>query len=443
MTRKSLLGLALGVLLGLGTPALAQPTPEPASPVSPAPEFFAGKRVWVDWNGTLVPTGEITQVLEDGSYEVAVYEHNPKNDPRTTQPEEAYLRGSPLGTVRVAASDMQKWNQARFTTWVEVGGKPWPKAEVLADTGDSVTVRIFDKDGTTVTEDRVISDPAELARYRALNVATQPAAGKASSELDDATRTAVEKINADLAAKENKLSTGEVFPAVSTVTQVVGAIRSIADRYVEGLRSEASAWKRADLQDKMMREVYVTFERMSWIKHGGRDTTTAEWKAEGARLAALLPKDANPLQRELVARVSSCYGKSEVVWKILNLARIPELTGVGVRLLDGGFHGLLYTQYDDKSRRTWETTEGFEPHGTRAFKRWEVMFSGKGDKGAGLAYFDKVTPTPGTPAHPIDNDLVRKLRGDRAGTPDSPGLTSVLKDRIADASHPEDAAKDR
>ena len=115
----------------------------------------------------------------------------------------------------------------------------------------------------------------------------------------------------------------------------------------------------------------------------------------------------------------------------MNLARVPQISGVGVRLLDGGFHGILYVEYDDHSRRTWETTEGFEPHGTRAFKRWEVQFNGLGSKGKGLDYMDTMTPMSGAKASRLDTRLLLARRAlDRSGP--SRGLTDILKDRLKD-----------
>jgi hypothetical protein len=429
------LSLALGLVLTLATATLAQD--------DHSAEFFPGKRVWAHHNGMLVPTAKIIGVNPDGSYKVEIYSHSSNNDPRTTQPEEAFLRGSPIAVIDAPASDIEYWNKSKFTAWVLKDGKPWPKAELVSDNGTEVKVRVFDIEGTKVEEERTITG-ADLVKFRELNRATTPAA-TASATIDAATAAAVDKINAEIAASGGKLSDGGIFPKVHTVPEVVEALEKIAEKYSPQIKAEPNKYKRAELQDQMMREIYVTFERMTWIKHGGRDTTTSAWKEMGRKLSSLLPSSVNRLQRDIIDRVNACYGKSKIVWEFLNLARIPELTGVGVRLLDGGFHGILYVEYDDHSRRTWETTEGFEPHGTRAFKRWEVMFSGRGSKGRGLDYMETITPMSGeeAPRLSIERDKIKardRMTTGAAIDAKTRGMADLLKDRMKDKLDPKDKA---
>lgn len=434
--RRFDLCLAAGLLFGIAATARAQDAANA--------EFFVGKRVWVTYNGMLVPTGKIVGLNPDGSYKVEVYEHSTNNDPRSTQPEEAYLRGKPLATINAPKEDVEVWNKSRFTAWVLKDGQPWPKAELVSDKGTEVVVNVLDIEGKKVEKTLTLTGD-DLKKFRELNKATTPGSS-ASAEIDDATRAAIDKINAELDKNGGKLPDGTVFPKIHAVPEVVDAIRKIGIKFAPEIRKEPNPYKRAELQDQMMREIYVTFERMTWIKHGGRDTTTADWKATGRKLVDMLPKAVNRLQRDIVERVNACYGKSKIVWEFLNLARIPEMTGVGVRLLDGGFHGILYVEYDDHSRRTWETTEGFEPHGTRAFKRWEVMMSGRGSRGRGLDYMETITPMDGETAKRFDYTSRIKAR-DRlidgaTKTPESRGMVDKIKDRVNDKVDPKTKVTD-
>lgn len=426
---------ALALVAALAVPVRAQDS-----------SFFPGRRVWVSYEGSLVPTGKIVGQNPDGSYRVQVYRHEASPDPSVTQPEEALLRGEPIATFDVPAADVAEWNRVRFTAWVTRKGAPWPKAEVVSDTGSEVTVRVWDESGSNVEETRTISDPKELLAYRKLNAATKPGP-EVTAEVDSATKEAIDRLNAELEQNGWKLPDGEPYPRILTVAELTEAVRGIAVRWAPGIAAETDPSKRAQLQDDMMREVYVAFERLEPIKHSGRETTTDAWKEAGRRFADSLPATASELQRALVKRFMTCFSKSEVVWKIMNLAELPELVGVGFRRLDGAIHGILGLQYADGSRRTWETTEGFEPHGTRAFKPWEVQFHGTGPGGRGLDYMKSVKPIADPVADVgVSPELLARIQARDAAVKNagaqSPerGIADVLKDRTA----PEDktAARD-
>lgn len=398
---------AFTLALGLSVPALAQTDPNaaasPNSPAAPATappnapdpslenELVDGKRVWITYpgKGWLVPAGQIVGKNADGSYRVSVYEYNLDDNTRSpARIQDIRFHGLPLRTIDVPAAELVRWNTTKFNAWVEKDGKPWPKAKIIADTGDKVTVAVYDTKGENIekTEDLTGKD---LKKFRSLNGLTAPG-DKLKAEIGPKTEELIDKANRDLRAAGWKLKSGEAYPRIHTLPDIVSELRAVAERYKPLIEREVNVNRVAALQEDMLREVYITFEDMAQIKHGGRPTTSDEWKSYGSDLANKARKTGDPhtpgqqLQETLLGRAISCFEKSMVAWQLVNLAEIPALTGVGFRLLSWGFHGTLAAKLTNGSWREWETTEGFEPPLTRAFKPFSVEFDGPGDNGNGL-----------------------------------------------------------
>src|SRR5581483_1867904 len=167
------------------------------------------------------------------------------------------------------------------------------------------------------------------------------------AEIGPKTSELIDEANRELAAAGYKLPNGEDYPKIQKLPEIVSAIRAIAERYKPQIEREVNVNKIAALQEEMLREMYVTFEDMAQIKHGGRPTTSADWKRYGSDLASKVRSAGDPrsegqsLQQTLLGRAITCFEKSLVAWKLMNLADVPALTGVGFRLLSWGFHGTL------------------------------------------------------------------------------------------------------
>ncbi|HZU96501.1 MAG TPA: hypothetical protein VFF73_07415 [Planctomycetota bacterium] len=352
-----------------------------------------GKRVWVSYpgKGWLVPAGRIVGKNQDGSYRVAIYEYDLEDKTRSpARPQDVEFTGLPMKTIDVPAAELARWNTTRFDAWVEVNGQPWPKAKVISDKGTSVTVAVYDTKGEKVSQTLTLTGD-DLEKFRELNKLTAPSADL-KAEIGPKTAALIDEENRALATSDWKLPSGEAYPKIHVLPEIVSELKAVATRYKPLLERELNVHRMAALQEEMLREVYVKFEELTQIKHSGRPTTTDEWKKTGSDLAAKARATDDPrtkgqeLQETLLSRAIACFDKSKVAWELVNLAGIPELTGVGFRLLSWGFHGTVGAKLADGSWREWETTEGFEAPLTRAFHPFSVVFDGAGDSGNGLGH---------------------------------------------------------
>jgi len=415
-------------------------------------EYFVGKRVTLSSQDAGFPgaeffigTGEIKALHPDGSADVAIYPYsttqwgwdsNPSTKFKGLLPE-----GQPIKTVTVSKDALARFNETRFTAWVwEKGedGRPyaWPKARLVSDKGDSVTVFVYSKDGKSGQERTLTGD--ELTRFRALNAVTKPGPGEASKDIAQGTDQVLKDFNAKLEQKGGRLPNGEIFPPIPSVPDLVKAIRDVAEKYAPTITAEANKFVRADLQTKMLREIFLKVETLSPIKHP-RAASDA-WRAAGQEASAALSAagETNWLQRQIAERVNACYGKSKVLWTLLNLAEVPELTGMGFRLMDTQIHGLLAGKADDGSLVIWEPSEGYDPVDWKVGQKAETIFR-DGDAGRGgqfLSYMPAFTPMTGETAHPRDNAKAL-VDAAAARAPRGEGLTKVLDARMGDA-HSED-----
>ncbi len=448
-----------------------------------AEPYPVGKRVYVNHpvTGWVWPVGRIAGKNPDGTYKVEIYafgndktggdwygEFERRKHVIPVPGEHILFTGQPIKTVNVSAAELDQNNRVKWNALARLNGKVWPKARVISDTGDKVEVEVFKDDGTT--EKQTLTGDA-LKDFREINGSTVPTG--VTADVDKIVAEVIAEKNKELEAKGFKLGDGTPYSRMHTVGEIVDAVNAVAEKY-RPLIFEArnNPYEVFALQEEMLREAYAAFEEKAGIQHGGRTTTTAEFKKYGTDIMAeVRRRGGNPssLEGDLLNRAIACFNKSDVFWKVMNLAKVPALTGVGFRPFSTGGHGIVVARFENPFVKTTsplenlggfkivETTEGFEDALTRAttpvwrkfgdrngldyMSAFDPMRAGELIRSLGEKLVEMISGKPST-------DRVADRTADRTGaldrgfsrTSNTAGMSNVLNDRLRDAR---DGAKDR
>lgn len=475
--KRTVLGLLFTCTLLLGVARGQDPSVDP---------YPVGKRVYVNHpvTGWVWPVGRIAGKNPDGTYKVELYsfgndktggdwysEFEKRKHVIPVPGEHILFTGQPTGTVDVSAADLDKVNAIKWNALVRENGKVWPKARIIADSGDKVTVEISKEDGTTETK---TYEGAELKDFREINGMTAPVG--LTADVDPIVKQVMDAKNKELEAAGFKLKDGTEYSKMHTVGEIVDAVHAVAEKYRPRIfEARNNPFEVFALQEEMLREAYAAFEENAGIQHGGRATTTAAFKSYGTEMLAEIRKlggKPSSLENDLVNRAIACFQKSDVFWRIMNLADVPDLTGVGFRPFSTGGHGIVVAKFENPFAsssdpannlggfKIVETTEGFEDALTRASTpTWRKFPDGKGldymstfdpmragelIRSLGTKLLDMIKPSTEGAVTTTDHTSGPIDRGfSRTGPSATTGLNGLLDDRINDAAKgPKDAAAD-